>query len=49
MEGLAMECVVKFYDQQSILWPFGIFYVFWYIFHRFGLLCREKSGNPGLN
>jgi hypothetical protein len=21
--------------------------VFCYIFHRFGMLCQEKSGNPG--
>jgi hypothetical protein len=20
----------------------------WYIFHRFGKLCQEKSGNPGV-
>jgi hypothetical protein len=35
--------------------PIGIFYghlvhsvVFWYIFSRFGMLRREKSGNPVL-
>jgi hypothetical protein len=22
--------------------------VFWYIFTRFGMLCQEKSGNPGM-
>jgi hypothetical protein len=39
---------VNFYDQMvyfvpmwNILWSFGIF------FHRFGMLHREKSGNPG--
>jgi hypothetical protein len=30
-----------------ILWPFGKAVVIWYIFIRFGILCREKSGNPG--
>jgi hypothetical protein len=37
-----------------ILWPFGSFYghlvyfmVIWYIFHRFGVLYKEKSGNTG--
>jgi hypothetical protein len=35
------------------IWPFGVFYgnlvyfvVIWYIFLRFGVLYREKSGNP---
>jgi hypothetical protein len=39
-----------------ILRPKGIFYgrlvhfkVIWYIFPRFGMLYREKSGNPGAN
>jgi hypothetical protein len=31
-----------------ILWPFGTVVVIWYIFHRSGILCQEKSGNPGL-
>jgi hypothetical protein len=31
-----------------ILWPFGIFLVIWYIPPpRFGMFCKEKSGNPG--
>jgi hypothetical protein len=38
-----------------ILWPFDIFYghlvgnvvVICYIFPRFGILCQEKSGDPG--
>jgi hypothetical protein len=30
-----------------ILWPFGNVVVTWYIFSRFGILCQEKSGNPG--
>jgi hypothetical protein len=29
------------------LWPFGNGVVIWYIFPRCGILCREKSGNPG--
>jgi hypothetical protein len=30
----------------NILWPFGNVVVMWYIFHCFGTLCQEKSGNP---
>jgi hypothetical protein len=30
-----------------ILWQFGNVMVIWYIFPRFGILCQEKSGNPG--
>jgi hypothetical protein len=26
---------------------FGNVVIVWYIFHHFGILCREKSGNPG--
>jgi hypothetical protein len=40
----------------NTLLPLGIFYghlgnfvVIWYIFHRFGILYQEKSGNPGKN
>jgi hypothetical protein len=29
-----------------ILWSFGNFVVSGYIFHHFGILCQEKSGNP---
>jgi hypothetical protein len=29
-----------------ILWSFGNFEAIWYIFPRFGILCKEKSGNP---
>jgi hypothetical protein len=32
----------------NILWPFGNFVVILDIFPRFGILCQEKSGNPGL-
>jgi hypothetical protein len=36
-----------------ILWPFGIFYGrlvicgIWYVFSRFGIVRKEKSGNLG--
>jgi hypothetical protein len=30
-----------------ILWPFGNVVVIWYTFPSFGILCQEKSGNPG--
>jgi hypothetical protein len=29
-----------------ILWSFGNVVVIWYIFCRFGILHKEKSGNP---
>jgi hypothetical protein len=29
-----------------ILWPFGNFVIFGYIFPRFGMLYQEESGNP---
>jgi hypothetical protein len=29
-----------------ISWPFAKLVVFWYIFPHFGLLFKEKSGNP---
>jgi hypothetical protein len=29
------------------LCPFGNVVVIWCIFPRFGILCQEKSGNPG--
>jgi hypothetical protein len=32
-----------------IFWPFGKIVAIWYIFPRFGTLCQEKSGNPGLD
>jgi hypothetical protein len=31
-----------------ILWSFGNVVIIWYGFHHFGVLCQEKSGNPGL-
>jgi hypothetical protein len=30
-----------------ILWSFGIVVMICYIFHRFGVMCQEKSDNPG--
>jgi hypothetical protein len=39
----------------NMLQSLGLFYghfgnvvVLWYIFPRFGILCHEKSGNPGM-
>jgi hypothetical protein len=50
-----MENVGLFYGHleyitaiRYILWPFGELVVIWYIFHCFGILYQEKSGNPGL-
>jgi hypothetical protein len=54
LEGLRMENAGKLYCNLEyftvicyILWPFGNAVVIWYVFPRFGILCREKSGNPG--
>jgi hypothetical protein len=30
----------------NILWPFGNLLEVWYIFPRFGISNKEKSGNP---
>jgi hypothetical protein len=34
-----------------IIWPFGIYVDIWAIWYRycprFGIVCQEKSGNPG--
>jgi hypothetical protein len=30
-----------------ILWALVNLVLIWYILHRFGILCQEKSGNPG--
>jgi hypothetical protein len=45
--------IIVFLAILCILRPNGVFYdhsvhgvVIWYIFSRFGMLCREKSGNP---
>jgi hypothetical protein len=44
--GIFYEHLVYFTVIGSILWPFGIFVVIWYIFPRFGMLYQEKSANP---
>jgi predicted tellurium resistance membrane protein TerC len=56
LEGLRMENAGIFNGHLEyftviwlMLWPFDNVVVIWYIFHRFGKLCREKSGNPGLH
>jgi hypothetical protein len=36
-----------YYGHLVHVWPFGNLVAIWYIFPRFGILCREKSGNPG--
>jgi hypothetical protein len=53
LEGVAIANLGIFYDHLvyftaigNILWPYGIFVVIWYIFSRFGILDKEKSGNP---
>jgi hypothetical protein len=38
---------VNFKTIWSILLPFGMFYGHFVYFSRFGMLCKEKSGNPG--
>jgi hypothetical protein len=49
-----MEKVVLFYIHLKyiraiwyILWPLGNSVAIWFISPRFGILCQEKSGNPG--
>jgi hypothetical protein len=53
MVGFRMETVDIFYSQleyfTAILytfWSFGNVATIWYFFTVFGILCREKSGNP---
>jgi hypothetical protein len=54
LEGLEMEDVGIFYiwsyETSYALWyglcSFGNVVIIWYIFHRFGILSDEKSGNP---
>jgi hypothetical protein len=54
LEGLEMEKVGIFHSRLEyitavwcILWPLGNLWAIWYIFPNFGILCQEKSGNPG--
>jgi hypothetical protein len=42
LEGLGMEKVAKFFGHLEYI------AAIWYIFVPFGILCQEKSGNPGL-
>jgi hypothetical protein len=37
----------EYFTIWYILLPFGNVTVIWYIFPRLGILCLEKSGNPG--
>jgi hypothetical protein len=39
--------LVDFTAIRYILWLFGNVVIIWYIFYGFGVLCQEKSGNPG--
>jgi hypothetical protein len=44
-----MEKVGTYRYSKSIwnsVWRLGNLVAIWYIFHRFGILCQEKSGNP---
>jgi hypothetical protein len=45
--ALEWKIFVYFMPIWNILWPFGNFVVIWHMFPRFGILCQEKSGNPG--
>jgi hypothetical protein len=54
--GIFYVHFVYFTALENILWPFGIFcghlvyfVVIWCIFPRFGILYKEKSGNPAAN
>jgi hypothetical protein len=51
---LDWKMFIYFMDIWNILWTFGILYdrlvhfVFiWRIFSSIGIMCQEKSGNPG--
>jgi hypothetical protein len=46
--GIFYVHLVYFTDIYYILWPFGTFYGCLVYFSRFGMLYKEKSGNPGL-
>jgi hypothetical protein len=41
-----MEYIISIW---YIPWSFGSFIVIWYAFQHFGILCQEKSGNPGVS
>jgi hypothetical protein len=45
--GICYGHLEYFTVSWHILWPFGNIVVIWYIFPRFGILSKEKSGKPG--
>jgi hypothetical protein len=45
-DGTFYDHLVDFATILYTLWPSGIFYGHLVIFSRFGMLYREKSGNP---
>jgi hypothetical protein len=56
LEGLGMEKVGILFGHLKyitaiyyILWPFGNLVAVWYILPRFGILCKDNSGNPDVN
>jgi hypothetical protein len=44
--GIFYGHFVYFTAKWYIIWPFGAFCGYSVYFCRFGMLCREKSGNP---
>jgi hypothetical protein len=48
--GIFNGHLVLFYGHFGIFCDHLVYFMtIWYIFPRFGMLCREKSGNPDLN
>jgi hypothetical protein len=47
LEGLGMENVGIFYGPLVHFTAIWYVFVIWYISSCFGMLCQEKSGNPG--
>jgi hypothetical protein len=45
--GIFYEHLVHILTIWYILWSFGVFLAIWNTFPVFGILCQEKSGNPG--
>jgi hypothetical protein len=46
--GLLYGHLAYFTGIWYILRSFGNIGIIWYSFHRFGVLCLEKSGNPAI-
>jgi hypothetical protein len=44
--GIFYDHLVYFTTIGNNLWPLVYFVVIWYILPRFGILDKEKSGNP---